>query len=84
MARKCSVERAEKEIGGFAAAKKNIVIQFRGRERSEQNLLDMIKQDIVKNGMAEADIVELSVYIKPEEQSVYYVVNQEINGQIAF
>ena len=84
MARKCSVERASKEIGGFATAKKNIVIQFQGRERSEQNLLDMVKQDILKQGIVEEDILELSVYIKPEEQTVFYVVNKEIHGQIAF
>ena len=39
MARRCSVERANKQIGGFASAKKNMV---------------------------------------------YYVVNQKIEGQIAF
>ena len=42
MARKCSAMRAEKEAGGFARAKKNIVIQYQGRERSEQNLMDLI------------------------------------------
>ena len=28
MARRCSVERANKQIGGFASAKKNIVIHW--------------------------------------------------------
>ena len=28
MARRCSVERANKQIGGFASAKKNMVIQY--------------------------------------------------------
>ena len=46
MARKCSAMRAEKEAGGFARAKKNIVIQYQGRERSEQNLMDLIKEDV--------------------------------------
>lgn len=84
MARKCSAERAAKAIGGFATAKKNIVIQFQGRERQEQNLLDQIKQDVLNQGIKDEDIQELDVYIKPEEQLVYYVVNKEVNGQISF
>lgn len=84
MARRCSAERAAKAIGGFATAKKNIVIQFQGRERQEQNLLDQIKQDVLKQGMNDEDIQELDVYVKPEEQLVYYVVNKELNGQISF
>lgn len=84
MARKCSAERAAKAIGGFATAKKNIVIQFQGRERQEQNLLDQIKQDALNQGIKDEDIQELDVYIKPEEQLVYYVVNKEVNGQISF
>ncbi len=84
MARKCSVERAERQIGGFAKAKKRIVIQYQGRERSEENLLNLIKQDALHKGIKEEDIVELDVYVKPEEQSVFYVVNKDVSGQIAF
>ena len=44
MARKSSVERANKMAGGFATAKKNIVIQFQGRERSQENILQQVPQ----------------------------------------
>lgn len=84
MARKCSVERAERQIGGFARAKKNIVIQYQGRERSEANLLNLIKRDALSKGIKEEDITELDIYVKPEEQSVFYVVNKDMSGQIAF
>ncbi|MCR5144599.1 MAG: DUF6465 family protein [Lachnospiraceae bacterium] len=84
MARKCSVERAEGIIGGFATAKKNITIQYGGRERSEENLLQMIKRDAIQNGVNDSDINEIDIYIKPEEGFVYYVINKETNGKIAF
>lgn len=84
MARKCSAMRAEKEAGGFARAKKNIVIQYQGRERSEQNLMDLIKEDVLRQGVAEADITEVNVYIKPEENAVFYVINNKLQGQIEF
>ena len=84
MARKCSVERAERRIGGFATAKKNIMIQYQGRERSEENLLNLIKQDALSKGIKEEEITEVDVYVKPEEQSVFYVVNKNLSGQIVF
>lgn len=84
MARKSSMERADKIAGGFARAKKNIVIQYQGRERTQQHLLDMIRQDVIAQGVSEDDILEVDVYIKPEEHSVFYVVNKETEGKIEF
>ena len=84
MARKCSVERAEKIAGGFAKAKKNIIIQYQGRERTEQHLLEQIRQDAVRQGVPDDDIMELDVYVKPEEHSVFYVINKETEGKIEF
>ncbi|MDY3908243.1 MAG: DUF6465 family protein [Eubacterium sp.] len=84
MARKCSVERAEKIAGGFAKAKKNIIIQYQGRERTEQHLLEQIRQDAARQGVPDDDIMELDVYVKPEEHSVFYVINKETEGKIEF
>ena len=84
MARRSSVERANRKIGGFASAKKNIVIQYQGRERSEKHLMDLIYQDVLEQGVSEDDIETVDVYIKLEEQAVYYVINKKITGQIAF
>lgn len=84
MARKCSVERAQQIAGGFATAKKNIVIQYQGRERSEENLLSMIKRDAIKKGLKDEEIEHVDVYVKPEEQMVFYVINKEVEGSIAF
>ena len=84
MARRCSVERANQKLGGFASAKKNVVIQYQGRERSEKNLLDLIYQNIIDRGIKEEEIEDVDIYVKPEEQAVFYVVNKKIEGQIAF
>lgn len=84
MARKCSVERAQNKAGGFAKAKKQIMIQYQGKECSEDNMLNLIKKAILEQGIKDEDIMEVDVYVKPEEQTVFYVVNKEINGQIGF
>lgn len=84
MALKSSVERASKMAGGFATAKKNVVIQYQGRERIEKSLLDQIRRDILRQGMKDEEIEEVNIYIKPEESSVFYVANKKIQGQIPF
>lgn len=84
MARKCSVERAEQIAGGFATAKKNVTIQFRGRERLEENLLNLVRKDALSKGIKDEEIELVDVYIKPEEQLVYYVINKDMSGSIAF
>ncbi|MBQ3600029.1 MAG: hypothetical protein II992_02365 [Lachnospiraceae bacterium] len=82
MARKCSVERAKQKSGGFAKAKKNIILQFQGREIQEENILEKVKQHILESGIEEVDIEKIDLYIKPEEQQVYYVVNNQQTGCI--
>lgn len=84
MARKCSAERAEIKAGGFATAKKNVTIQYQGRERSEDNLLALIRKDVLQKGISDDEIELVDVYIKPEEQMVFYVINKNIEGSIAF
>ena len=82
MARRCSVERANQKIGGFASAKKNVVIQYQGRERSEKNLLDLIYQDMIDKGIKEEEIENIDIYVKPEEYAAYYVINDKFTGRV--
>ena len=84
MALKSSMERASKMAGGFATAKKNVVIQYQGRERMEPGLFEQIRKDILRQGMKDEEIEEVNIYIKPEESAVFYVVNNKIQGQIPF
>ena len=84
MARKCSVERAQQVTGGFATAKKNVVIQYQCRERMEDNLMALIKRDILNQGMKDEEIDTVDIYIKPEEQAVFYVANGTVDGKIPF
>lgn len=84
MARKDSMERAMEKAGGFATAKKNITIQYQGRERGEEHILQLIKRDAVSKGVKDDEIEVVDVYIKPEEQAVFYVINKQVEGSIAF
>lgn len=84
MARKDSMERAMKVAGGFASAKKNVIIQFQGRERNEEHILGLIRNDAYEKGVKDEEIEIIDVYIKPEESTVFYVINKTIEGSIVF
>ena len=84
MARKESALRAQEIAGGFATASKRITIQFQGRERTTKHILDMVRRDAMEKGLSDEEIEQVDVYIKPEEQKVFYVINGNINGDISF
>lgn len=84
MARKSSVERANEIAGGFATAHKNIIVQYGDRERGTDELLTLIKNDALSKGVKDSEFEKVDVYIKPEEQKVFYVVNDDVNGSIGF
>ncbi len=84
MARQSSVKRALEATGSFASAQKNIVVQFQNKDRNTDELLKQIKEDAISKGVSEADFRKVDVYVKPEEQKVFYVVNDEVNGSIDF
>ncbi|WP_035785317.1 DUF6465 family protein [Butyrivibrio sp. XPD2002] len=84
MARQSSVKRALEATGSFASAQKNIVVQFQNKDRNTDELLKQIKEDAILKGVSEADFKKIDVYVKPEEQKVFYVVNDKVNGSIDF
>ena len=82
MARKSSVERANQMTGGFATARKNIIIQFGNKDRNTEDILKQIKEDVLSRGLSDSDFENVDIYVKPEEHKVFYVVNGNINGSI--
>ena len=84
MARKSSVERANQMTGGFATARKNIIIQFGNKDRNTEDILKQIKEDVLSRGLSDSNFENVDIYVKPEEHKVFYVVNGNINGSIDF
>ena len=74
-----------KKTAGRPAAKKAVEsvlhIQYAGRSYSQEDLLkiarDVWKYDL-KRKVGELESVEM--YVKPEENKVYYVMNGEVSG----
>lgn len=63
--------------------KSSFQIQFAGKEYVEKEIIAQIKEYWAESGHKIKDIQTLDVYCKPEEQMIYYVINQTEKGTIA-
>lgn len=62
--------------------KTNIIIQSCGLEISEAEMIAKVKEKWVSEGNLVKTIKSLVMYVKPEERKIYYIINDEINGDI--
>lgn len=62
--------------------KTDFFIQFQNQEYLVQSITQKVKEDCMANGLPEDDLKTLSIYLKPEDQKAYYMVNQQISGSI--
>ena len=55
------------------------------KEVEEKEMIAAVKKDWTKvNGKKVGDIKDITLYVKPEEAAVYYVVNGTDSGKVAF
>ena len=55
--------------------KTSVVVQFAGKEVTEKELIAAVKKAYTKQGNKVGDIKTIEIYVKPEENAAYYVVN---------
>lgn len=55
--------------------KTSVVVQFAGKEVTEKELIAAVKKAYTKKGNKVSDIKTIEIYVKPEENAAYYVVN---------
>ena len=59
-----------------------VFIQFAGTELDAHSIIEQIKADWFNAGNNENTIESIKVYIKPEENAAYYVINETETGKI--
>ena len=64
-----------------AEVEETVNFQFSGKSYSQEDLLKIAK-DVWKYDLKQkaADLTSIELYVKPEENMVYYVMNKEITG----
>lgn len=72
---------AKKSAAKKADLKASVCIQFSGKSYSEEELVKMAK-DVWKFDLKQklSDLVNVELYVKPEENTVYYVMNKDYAG----
>lgn len=63
--------------------KPEIILQFQGLDVSMEALVEAAKNDF-RAVKKRTPITSLNLYVKPEEQTAYYVVNEKHEGSIPF
>ena len=62
---------AKKEI----EKSQNIYIEYQGKQIEQQDIINRVKDAWAQSGHRITSIKTLNIYIKPEDNAVYYVVN---------
>ena len=63
--------------------KPTVVVQFQGAEVDLDTLVEAAKADF-RQTKKRTPITDLKLYVKPEERTAYYVVNEKFNGSVSF
>lgn len=70
------------------AAKKDIkvkaFVEYYDKQVEEKDIIARVKKAWTKSGKKVGDIKEMDLYIKPEENAVYYVINGTETGAVEF
>lgn len=74
---------AKKPAAKKAELKTEMFLQFDGKEYTEKELIKKVKEDwtkVLKNKVG--DMKSVRIYLKPQENAAYYVVNDEVSGKV--
>lgn len=63
--------------------KTSTYLEFQEKQLDEKELIAIAKNIWVESGNKASALTSLKLYIKPEENKVYYVFNEEVTGDFA-
>ena len=64
--------------------KTNIFVEYAGKQVEDKAIITAVKQLWAESGHKVGDLKTLELYIKPEDASVYYVINGTETGKVEF
>ena len=66
------------------AVKETVYLQYLGKEINKDDLVKQVKDIWTKELKNKAgDLKSVTLYLKPEENMAYYVINDDVTGSIA-
>lgn len=73
---------APKKTAAKEAAKTQVIVQYQNNEVDLEKIEERVKAQFVSEGHKAGTIKKINVYVKPEEYSAYYVINEKFSGRV--
>ena len=74
---------AKKAAEKRTAVKETIYLQYLGKEINKEDLMKQVKEIWTKEMKHKvSELKTVTLYLKPEENAAYYVINDEVTGKI--
>ena len=73
----------EEAIEKAANLKPAVYVQYQGAEIEVGALIEAAKEDF-RSEKKRTRVTDLKLYVKPEEQTAYYVINEKFEGKVFF
>ena len=64
--------------------KTTLIVEHQGKQVEDIDMIAAVKKAWTKSGRKIGDIKTMTLYVKPEEAAVYYVINTTETGSVAF
>lgn len=64
--------------------KTTLIVEHQGKQVEDKDMIAAVKKAWTKSGRKIGDIKTMTLYVKPEETAVYYVINTTETGSVAF
>ena len=77
-----SEEVLEKDTAAESDAAPELVLQYRGYEVDMETVTERVKAHYYSKGYKKGSINNLQIYMKPEEFTAYYVINDGVVGKV--
>lgn len=81
-AKKTAKKTVAKVAAKTAIVKAATIVQYQNNEVDTTKVEEKVKAQFVSEGHKAASIKKLNIYIKPEEYSAYYVINDKFSGRV--
>lgn len=66
------------------ATKTSMFVEYQGKQVEDKAMIAAVKKAWTEAGHKVGDMKTVELYIKPEEASVYYVINETETGKVEF
>lgn len=78
------VKAAKKATATKKEMKTSLFVEYYGKQVSDKDIVASVKKAWTKSGHKIGEIKTMDLYVKPEEDAVYYVINKTAAGKVAF